>query len=137
MDDDFMKKGWKEELADSLSQTSGAKFEDAFSSLCAPKGAQADWCSTLAFSLAKTQKANPVALATKWANEAKWPKFVSRAQASGPYLNFYFAKNFWGKIVGQISKSKKPTGKKQKIIIEFPSVNPNKPWHAGHMRNAI
>jgi len=132
-----MKKGWKEELADSLSQTSGAKFEDAFSSLCAPKGAQADWCSTLAFSLAKTQKANPVALATKWANEAKWPKFVSRAQASGPYLNFYFAKNFWGKIVGQISKSKKPTGKKQKIIIEFPSVNPNKPWHAGHMRNAI
>ncbi len=25
----------------------------------------------------------------------------------------------------------------KKVLIEFPSVNPNKPWHIGHLRNAI
>ena len=25
----------------------------------------------------------------------------------------------------------------KKVIIEFPSVNPNKPWHVGHLRNAL
>ncbi|MBN2477790.1 arginine--tRNA ligase, partial [Candidatus Micrarchaeota archaeon] len=27
--------------------------------------------------------------------------------------------------------------KKKKVMVEFPSVNPNKPWHIGHLRNAL
>ncbi len=27
--------------------------------------------------------------------------------------------------------------KSKRTIVEFPSVNPNKPWHIGHLRNAI
>ncbi len=29
----------------------------------------------------------------------------------------------------------KPVNKK--VVVEFPSVNPNKPWHIGHLRNAL
>ena len=28
-------------------------------------------------------------------------------------------------------------GRGQKVIVEFPSTNPNKAWHVGHLKNAL
>ncbi|MFH1095710.1 MAG: arginine--tRNA ligase [Candidatus Micrarchaeota archaeon] len=103
-----------------------------------------DWCSTLAFSLAKKRKENPADLAGKWARGGEWPAFVRKAQAAGPYLNFYFNEAFWWDLIARDSQAQKTgtakTGAKRKpgkVLVEFPSVNPNKPWHVGHLRNAL
>lgn len=51
------------------------------------------------------------------------------------YLNFAFTGKFYTEFVG---KHKYAVQKNNiKVIVEYPSVNPNKPLHIGHLRNAI
>ncbi len=157
MDTDF-----RDRLAQALARVAGVEEEAAAASLGAPtartiqkedgrpqssatKSAGVDWCSTLAFALAKERKENPAKLAGKWAQEGEWPAFVKRAEAAGPYLNFHFNSGFWWDVLAQNSQApemadrQKTSAKKKpgKVLIEFPSVNPNKPWHVGHLRNAL
>lgn len=128
---------WKDEIAKSLANVSGVEIEDAYSSLCQPRGGQADWCSTLAFNVAKKEKKNPAMIAGEWAKNSKWPSIIEKVEATGPYLNFYFTKQFWKKLLDEFCSGKRDFLDGKKIIVEFPSVNPNKPWHVGHLRNAI
>ncbi|PIT84551.1 arginine--tRNA ligase [Candidatus Micrarchaeota archaeon CG10_big_fil_rev_8_21_14_0_10_45_29] len=145
-----MEKELKEKIAKCLSLEAGVAQEEALASLCAPKGGQADLCSTLAFSVAKKERQNPAALCKKWAG-AKFPSQISSVEAVGPYLNFYYSPIFWNLLVEKYAKKEKEIKSvpeknvsgakiskiKKRVIVEFPSVNPNKPWHAGHLRNAL
>ncbi|MFH1307000.1 MAG: arginine--tRNA ligase [Candidatus Micrarchaeota archaeon] len=134
-----MLENWKNELGEALAKAADTELEKAIASFCFPKGGQADWCSTLAFSIAKERGENPAKLSARWAVEGKWPEFVGEVKPSGPYLNFYFSKNFWKKLIENAAEGKwgKLPSKNKKAIVEFPSVNPNKPWHVGHLRNAL
>ncbi len=114
----------------------------AAGSLMAPSTPVADWCSNLAFSVAKEKKTNPAKLASEWASSqnVKWPSFIAKAEAVGPYVNFHFAPSFWTALLSQaVSNPSWGRGEPQasKVLVEFPSVNPNKPWHVGHLRNAL
>ncbi len=131
---------WKAELASALALAAGVTPEVAKASLLLPSTPLADHCSNLAFTQAKEKKLNPVQLAAGWAAAGKWPSFVERAEAAGPYLNFHFAPHFWATLLASAAYGGhlghgEPLA--QKVLIEFPSVNPNKPWHVGHLRNAI
>jgi arginyl-tRNA synthetase len=129
---------YKKEIAKSLAKAARVDEESAGRSLAMPKGGQADLCSTIAFEIAKKKKENPAAICAQIISSGAWPPFISKVEAAGPYLNFYFSKKFWAGMIGKCAKGSfgKLRGKKR-AIVEFPSVNPNKPWHVGHLRNAI
>ncbi len=65
---------------------------------------------------------------------------ISKIVANGPYLNFFISKtNLTEKTLKKIFKEKENYGKvkptTQKVLIEYPGPNTNKPLHLGHARN--
>ncbi len=66
---------------------------------------------------------------------------IQKVEGAGPYINFTLNDSAYANMLSTIltKKEKYGAGKKKlkKVIIEFPSVNPNKPWHIGHLRNAL
>ncbi|MBI5159162.1 arginine--tRNA ligase [Candidatus Micrarchaeota archaeon] len=116
-------------------------LEEAEASVCDAREGFGDFASTLAFDLAKKKKTNPVQLAktiTEHVGEHEW---VETAKHDGPYLNFVLSEALYSRVLAQVLECSICFGSnassKRKVIVEFPSVNPNKPWHAGHLRNAI
>ena len=71
----------------------------------------------------------------------KLPTWVAEAKPTGPYINFFLSEKFFAELAKEAAADGEEYGKgklrKAKTIIEFPSVNPNKPWHIGHLRNAL
>jgi arginyl-tRNA synthetase len=100
-----------------------------------PAGKPGDYGTPLPFLLAKALRANPVQIATDLASKIELPKGVARAEAVGPYLNFFVdAASFTQDVVNSRYVA---TPKNQKVIVEHTSVNPNKEWHVGHIRGAL
>ena len=131
---------WRSALAASLASASGVELSLAQASLTPPTTPLCDYCSNLAFSQAKLKKISPIKLAQEWAKSGKWPLFIERAEAVGPYLNFHFSPSFWTDLLAAPSSDSRwglLPSQPIKALIEFPSVNPNKPWHVGHLRNAV
>jgi len=99
-----------------------------------------DIASTIAFTLAKKLQKNPVELATAIISKIKTNKTIEAVKATGPYINFTFGNKIFSSTVKDVLEQKENFGKGQnpgKVLIEYPSVNPNKPWHMGHLRNAL
>jgi len=99
-----------------------------------------DTASTIAFTLAKKLQKNPVELATTITSKIKTNKTIEAVKATGPYINFTFGNKIFSGTVKDVLEQKENFGKGQnlgKVLIEYPSVNPNKPWHIGHLRNAM
>jgi arginyl-tRNA synthetase len=100
-----------------------------------PAGKPGDYGTPLPFLLAKALKANPVQIAADLASRIQLPPGVARAEAVGPYLNFFVdAASF---TEDTVNSRYIPEAKNQKVIVEHTSVNPNKEWHVGHIRGAL
>ncbi|MCX6768508.1 MAG: arginine--tRNA ligase, partial [Candidatus Micrarchaeota archaeon] len=130
----------KNEMAKIISQASGLTEEEAFSSLEMPKGEFGDLACKAAFLLAPREKKSPAQIAAELVPKLKGHKWVEKVESAGPYINFFFNDKFYASALKEILKKGKSYGKGKKkgtVMVEFPSVNPNKPWHAGHLRNAI
>jgi arginyl-tRNA synthetase len=100
-----------------------------------PAGKPGDYGSPLAFVLAKTLKQNPVQVAADLAARVVLPAGIARAEAVGPFLNFFV--DTAGFVADVINSKHEITAKNRKVIIEHTSVNPNKEWHVGHIRGAL
>ncbi|MEM4137506.1 MAG: arginine--tRNA ligase [Candidatus Anstonellaceae archaeon] len=124
----------KRKIARYLESFTLLPFTQCYDSLSKPKASQAHLCSTVAFLLAKNENKNPSQIATELEQKLKDKLKEVEVKASGPYLNFYFNKNFFLYLLGNDFKFKK---KQKTVFVEYPSVNPNKPWHVGHLRNAL
>ncbi len=129
----------QEKLAACLSDATGVPVEEALRSIDLPRGQFGDVSSSICFSLAKKERKSPAELAKSIAGKIKLPPWAEKAEAAGPYVNFFLSPLFYSELVSGVGKKKfgKGKGKKGKTIVEFPSVNPNKPWHIGHLRNAL
>lgn len=131
----------REKLAACLADATGEPADECEKSIELPKGQFGDVASSICFSLAKKMKKNPVELARGIAGKVRLPDWVDYVKADGPYLNFILSANFYQQLLEKAVKDKGRfgTGKKKKTrtMVEFPSVNPNKPWHIGHLRNAL
>jgi len=147
----------KKKIAEAVSEASGVSLEEAEASVELPKGQFGDVATSICFSLAKREKKNPVQLANEVCAKLKLPEWVAEAKTAGPYINFFLSDGFYADLIGEIGSKGEEYGKgtfggnapggtgaegswkakKGKTIIEFPSVNPNKPWHIGHLRNAL
>jgi len=112
-----------------------------------PDSALGDLSSTLAFTLAKELKKNPAAIASevqsKLQKMVEQEPLVSKVETKGPYINIFFERAvFTERTIPPVSKAENSYGqssqfKGKRVLIEFPAVNPSKPWHIGHARNAI
>ncbi|MEM2974552.1 MAG: arginine--tRNA ligase [Candidatus Micrarchaeia archaeon] len=99
-----------------------------------------DMASTIAFSLAKKLQKNPTEIASAIASKTKTNKIIETVKAVGPYINFTFGSKVWTDVIKSILEQRENFGKghrQEKVSLEYPSVNPNKPWHIGHLRNAL
>ncbi|MCF2141983.1 MAG: arginine--tRNA ligase [Candidatus Lokiarchaeota archaeon] len=116
----------------------------------ANKKVNADF-TIICFKLQKILKLKGPEIAQNLAHEftpsllAKYP-MIERIEAVGPYLNFHINKKIMAKDVIQeifsdvhkYSLSKMfDNFKPQKIVVEYPSPNTNKPLHFGHVRNML
>ncbi|MFX1563212.1 MAG: arginine--tRNA ligase [Promethearchaeota archaeon] len=103
-----------------------------------------DLACTAAFSLAQELQKSPVEIAKEFA-KLDPTKFtlIEQAIAQGPYINFHLniiryrrlvidAVREQGNLYGESDEYK---GKH--AVVEYPAVNPGKPIHIGHARNAV
>jgi len=89
------------------------------------------------FEIAKKLGKNPVE-AAKFLAETLNIKFVQKAVAQGPYLNFYIKTAYLNKLV--IAEKKRQglnKEEKRKIMLEYSQPNTHKEFHVGHLRNAV
>ncbi|ADP76884.1 arginyl-tRNA synthetase [Methanothermus fervidus DSM 2088] len=98
-----------------------------------------DLSTNLSFKLASDLGMNPVDIANNIVNAMETPKYISKVETKGPYINFFidydaFAPKLLKKIDENYGNLK---SKNKKVILEHTSANPNGPLHVGHLRNAI
>jgi arginyl-tRNA synthetase len=120
--------GWKEvSLANTIDLSKGS----------------GDVSCSVAFKLAKELKKAPNEIAGSIASALGPVEYVAKAVAEGGYVNFYLDRRAFSEAVLAYTSGLSKTGiasgigSGSKVIIEYPSVNPNKPWHIGHLRNAL
>ena len=95
------------------------------------------------FILSKEWKNSPIEIANELAKKFKSSNLVSEVKVIGPYLNFFINKNkIAHDTIKDVLKQKgnygsSGIGKKQKILLEHTSINPNASPHVGRSRNAL
>lgn len=98
------------------------------------------------FSLAKALKKAPPAIAQELAEKLGRADLsavaLAKAEAKGPYLNFFLDKAKLVEEAAAETELKKEafgdrTGAPEKVMVEYVSPNTNKPLHLGHVRNGL
>ncbi|MBU1201024.1 MAG: arginine--tRNA ligase [Nanoarchaeota archaeon] len=94
------------------------------------------------FILSKKLKKAPNMIAEELLKKILPTKNIKKIEIKGPYLNFFINRDLFNKdIIENILKEKDDYGKaakkKEKIMIEYPGPNTNKPLHLGHLRNML
>ncbi|MDE1865472.1 MAG: arginine--tRNA ligase [Candidatus Micrarchaeota archaeon] len=132
----------KAELADALlSAAKSAGYEVAESAVSVEESkAFGDVSSSIALKIAKQAKSDPSKVAEKITGKLKLPEYVTTVTRENGFINFHFGRRqfvdlFLNHVVLEETLKPVPVGKR--ALIEYPSVNPNKPWHIGHLRNAL
>ena len=129
----------KEIIARLLAKELKKKEEEILSLIETPPSSELGDFAFPCFSLAKEFKKNPVEIAKSISKKIKLSKEIEKIEVKGAYLNFFLNKSSLASdIIKQILKEKAKFGtskKKEKIMVEFPSPNTNKPLHLGHLRN--
>lgn len=89
------------------------------------------------FLLAKLWKKSPPECARKLAQEINLPDEFSRAEATGPFLNFRLNRNYVSKQILAHYLSELSLTQSQRVIMEYSSPNIAKPFHVGHLRATL
>jgi len=87
------------------------------------------------FELAREMKKNPQAIAEDFERKIKIGN--AAAKAEGGYLNFYIDWKFFGQgLLESIDEKYGKGNEKEKFLIDTFNLNPYKPVHIGHLKNA-
>lgn len=93
------------------------------------------------FDEAKRLKKNPNEIAKELSKKIK-ADFIEKIEVVGPYINFFVKKEVLAdEVIDKILKEGDKYGsglkRKEKVLIESPGPNTNKPLHLGHLRNIL
>jgi arginyl-tRNA synthetase len=111
-----------------------------------PKPEFGDLASPIAFDLARELKKAPQKIAEELCAAVSGRlegTLFDTVKAVGGYVNFSYSPKRLAEAVledvygGGTCYGRVSLGNGRKAMVEFPSVNPNKPWHVGHLRNAL
>jgi arginyl-tRNA synthetase len=100
----------------------------------------ADLASRIAFSLTRRYKKPPAAIASDIVEHLELPTentLIGGVVAVGPYVNFFTNDAFLRKTLRELQRGLEAEKKREKIILEHTSANPDGPLHIGHLRNAV
>ena len=131
----------REQLIDGLKQFGALRAEELLEvPVDRTKGDFALPC----FTFAKELKANPMQLAQQYAADIMQalPVGVERVEATGPYINFFYAPWFLAnQVIGEVLDTGKQYGQGaatwQTWLVEGRQPNTHKVFHIGHLRNAL
>ncbi|MBD3389876.1 arginine--tRNA ligase [Candidatus Micrarchaeota archaeon] len=130
----------KEQIAKIISDATGEDRKICMKTLEMAEEGKGDIASKIGFILAKKMKMSPAQAAQEIEGTLEPHEWVEKTEATGPYLNFFLSNAFYQEAVRKINALGNNYGRgnaNRKTIVESPSVNPNKPWHIGHLRNAL
>ncbi|NJE26316.1 arginine--tRNA ligase [Thermococcus sp. MV5] len=105
-----------------------------------------DFATTVAFQLAKVFRKAPQMIAQEIVSnlEGKLPEYIAKIEVAGAgYINFFLEYEKFGTLTVEEILQKgehfgeSDLGEGKKVIVEHTSVNPTKPLHMGHARNAV
>ncbi|UCE10187.1 MAG: arginine--tRNA ligase [Candidatus Thorarchaeota archaeon] len=112
-----------------------------------PDSSLGDIATTISFHLTKEVKKNPAEIAagikTRLDELARDEPLIDRVEVKGPYINLFFDRGELAKrTLIAIKNRGEEFGRTEEFkglraLIESPAVNPSKPWHIGHARNAV
>lgn len=90
------------------------------------------------FSLAKSLRQHPQAIAASLAQTMDANAVVERVSAAGPYVNFRLRTPVLARaVLAGLDRPVEAPRHPQHVLIEFSSPNTNKPQHLGHLRNNL
>jgi len=129
------------EIIKELFKKAGITVEDRYLSV-PPDPKMGDISCTVAFALRKEMNDDPTIIAREIANDLGESRYIDRTDVVGPYINFFFDKEFVAEaIVKEILEKKdygsNNLGRRKKALVEHTSINPNASPHIGRARNAI
>ncbi|MEW6592180.1 MAG: arginine--tRNA ligase [Candidatus Hadarchaeota archaeon] len=101
-----------------------------------------DLASTICFELAKSLHKSPLWIASEVQKVLKPAGLISRVEITGHYLNFFVdMPKLAALTLESIEQKKEGYGRakpgNKKVVVEHTSINPTKPLHIGHCRNAV
>ncbi|MGC9190744.1 MAG: arginine--tRNA ligase [Candidatus Micrarchaeia archaeon] len=106
-----------------------------------PSKAFGDISSSIAFRFAKASGIDPAKVAKDIAESISSIDMISSITTENGFVNFHIDRVPFSKAVVEyalgIGKRVSGIGTGKRAMVEYPSVNPNKPWHIGHLRNAL
>ena len=136
---------FREKIAGMLHPLTGLSVAEAAALIEMPPEEKLGDYAFPCFTLAKTLKKAPVAIAKELSEKLQHhltENHLESCSPVGPYINFFVDKKTLAKTtLEKIWREKHSYGKghekKEKVMIEFSSPNTNKPQHLGHVRNNI
>lgn len=132
-----------QEAVTALKKAIGKSFTVTPDMIDAPPSKEMGDLAFPCFELAKGQNRNPAELATELAAKIGPNNFIEKAQAAGPYVNFYLADTpFSEQVLKEISVAKEKyghstSGEGKSVLIDYANPNTHKEFHVGHVRNVV
>ncbi len=120
-----------------------ARWEGEISFDDTPNLELGDFGTAVAFQLARVFRRAPKLIAEEIVERLELPEGITEAKAVNGYINFYIDYSRFGRaLVEEIlgkgeAYGESNVGNGKKVIVEHTSVNPTKPLHMGHARNAV
>ena len=135
-----MKDSIRSSLAAELSKETGLASEDLFNAIETPKNQAMGDLAFPCFEVAKKNKVSPKDFAEELSRKLKLPPQIARAQAVGPFLNFFFDRGILAEHILQNlprAATADEVSKRKQTIVEYSSPNIAKPFHVGHLRATL
>jgi arginyl-tRNA synthetase len=131
------------QILESIDLLKEEKLEETFE--IPPSRELGDVSTNICFSLSRKLNKSVLKLAEEIASQIiiSPDSLVTKVKAVRGYINFYIKYELLSfHVLNKVLDEKcdyggNELGKGKKVIVEFPSVNPGKPWHVGHSRTAI